>query len=114
MDESILERLVQIGTVTAVNTSKKQARVKFQDKDMISGWLTVLQRPGTNLNIKPDGEHTHTITDTYSGGGSASTEPDHNHEGSVTTSYMPKVNDTVLVLYLPVSNSDGFILGGLP
>lgn len=27
--------------------------------------------------------------------------------------WMPKVNDQVLVLYLPVFNGDGFILGGI-
>ena len=29
-------------------------------------------------------------------------------------SWMPKVNDMVLVLYLPVFNGDGFILGVIP
>ena len=30
-----------------------------------------------------------------------------------STYWMPKINDTVLCLYLPVFNADGFILGGL-
>ena len=29
------------------------------------------------------------------------------------TSYMPKVNDMVLVLYFPIFNGDGVVLGGL-
>jgi len=28
-------------------------------------------------------------------------------------SWMPNVNDTVLVIYLPIFNADGFILGGI-
>ena len=34
--------------------------------------------------------------------------PDHS-----ITPYMPKVNETVLVLYIPVFNGDGVILGGV-
>ncbi len=67
--ENILTRMVQVGTVAAVDQGRKAARVKFQDTGIISDWL----RPA--------------------GGG------------------LPKVNDTVLVLYLPVDNGDGFILG---
>lgn len=92
--EVLLKRLVQIGTVTSVNGT--QARVLFKDSGMTSGWLSVLQRPGEGVAVT-----TRTAGD-----------PEHVHgaSGSVT-SWMPKVNDTVLCLYLPVSNSDGFILG---
>lgn len=95
MDESkILQRLVQIGTVTAVQGTK--ARVLFQDSKMTSGWLSVLQRPGeaVRVTMKEAGDPSHV----------------HTASGSVT-GWTPNVNDVVLVLYLPVSNSDGFILG---
>lgn len=112
--EKILSRLVQVGTVTAVDSGKRTARVKFQDTSIISGPLRVLQHFAAGLYIAPDAEHTHDITDTYTGGGSASTLPAHDHlPGSHLTYWMPKVNDTVLVLYLPIDNSDGFILGGV-
>ncbi len=111
MDDAIIGRMFQLGTVTALDATKKKARVKFQITEITSDWLYVLQHPGMGVSVKEDGGHTHTIADTYSGGGSASTEPDHNHTGTVTTSWMPKINDTVLVLYLPVFNSDGFIIG---
>ncbi len=112
--EKILSRLVQIGTVTAVDSGKRTARVKFQDTSIISGPLRVLQHFAAGIYIAPDAEHTHDITDTYTGGGSASTFPAHDHlPGSHLTYWMPKVNDTVLVLYLPIDNSDGFILGGI-
>jgi hypothetical protein len=108
---AVLENLVRIGTVSAVNGLK--ARVKFEDTDITSDWLDVIQHFRSDIYIEPDAEHTHTITDTYSGGGSASTEPDHNHPGTHLTYWMPKVGSRVLVLYLPVFNGDGFILGGL-
>lgn len=112
--EQILSRIVQTGTVSAVDTSKRMARVILKETGHTSGWLKVLQHYGANFYIEPDAEHTHKITDTYSGGGSASTFPSHDHlPGSYLTWWMPKVNDEVLVLYLPVFNGDGFILGGI-
>ena len=111
--ERIVSRLVQLGTVTAVDAGKRTARVKFQQTGINSGWLSVVQHYGASLSITPDAQHTHSISDTFTGGGSASTEPDHNHSNSVVTYWLPKVNDEVLVLYFPVDNSDGFILGGI-
>ncbi len=81
MDElqNILSRLVQTGTVTAVDSAKRRARVKFKDTGIISDWLYVLQHYGANFYIKPDAKHTHEITDTFTGGGTASEFPDHDH-----------------------------------
>lgn len=112
--ENILANLVRVGTVSSIDAGQKKARVIFKDKDnMVSGWLYVIQRSGAGVNVVGDGGHTHTITDTYTGGGSASTGPNHNHPGTTVTSWMPKVNDTVLAVYLPVFNADGFILGAI-
>lgn len=112
MDEKILDGLVRIGTVTAVDSAAHRVRCKFKDTDITSGWLSVLQHFGTPVNIDTAGSHTHTIKDSYSGGGSASKAGAHSHDGS-TAYWMPKVNDTVLALYLPVFNADGFVLGGI-
>lgn len=71
--ENLLSRLVQVGTVTAVDTARAAARVKFQNTGVTSGWLTVLRRPA----------------------------------------WTPAINETVVVLYLPVWNGDGFIIGGI-
>lgn len=59
MDElqNILSRLVQTGTVTAVDSAKRRARVKFKDTGIISDWLYVLQHYGANFYIKPDAKH---------------------------------------------------------
>lgn len=115
--EKILSRMVQVGFVSAINQKKHTARVKFPDTGITSGWLYVLQHSGMGTNIIPDGGHTHEITvnDTYTGGGSATIKPvpHHDHPGSVTTAWMPQVNDRVVVLYLPVRDGDGFILGGI-
>lgn len=95
MDEqqNILSRLVQTGTVTAVDSAKRKARVKFKDTGIISDWLYVLQHYGANFYIEPDAKHTHEITDTFTGGGSASEYPAHDHlPGSHLTYWMPKVN----------------------
>ena len=112
MDEkNDLSRLVQVGIVTAVDGGKRRARVKFQETGIISDWLFVLQHNGANMFIKPYAEHSHEIVG--GGGGTASTFPAHDHlPGSHLTYWMPKVNDRVLCLYLPVFNADGFVLGG--
>lgn len=104
MDDNILKNLVRIGTVSSVDNGAKKARVIFQDKNMTSGWLFVLQHPGA-VTVEEAGNHSHTVLST-----STSTDGKHVHEASGGI-WMPKVNDTVLVLYLPVFNGDGFILG---
>lgn len=83
MDENITENIVRIGKVSSVNPSKLTARVIFEDKEIISGWLNVLQHP-------KEGEHSNDGNPIY---------------------WMPKVNEMVLVLYIPIFNGDGFILG---
>lgn len=112
--EKILAGLVRVGTVTFVDADKRMARVKFQGEEMTSGLLHVLQHHGANMFIQPDAKHNHPVHDTYTGGGSSEDYPAHDHlPGSYLTYWMPKINDTVLVLYLPVWNADGFILGGI-
>ena len=71
-----MENFVRVGTVTAVNTKTRKARVLFQDMGFSSGWLAVLRNGQTDT-------------------------------------WMPKVNDTAVVLYLPVWQGDGYILGVL-
>lgn len=88
--ETLLTRIVQVGTVTAVMGTK--ARVLFRDSGMTSDWLSVLQTPGAGVGMREAGD------------------PSHVHAASVTT-WVPAVNDTVVCLYLPIANSDGFILG---
>ncbi len=94
---------LRVGTVTAVDAGKWSARVRFDDRldadghPMISDWLQVVQRLGTQLHIEQFTE-----------------QPRHNHmPGSYAAGWMPAVNDQVLVLYDGVANGRGYILGGV-
>lgn len=120
-----MESIVQVGVVSDVDKAKGMVRVIWPASGETSGWLYVLQHFAAGLDIVPDAEHTHIITDTHgdrresserslrseSDGGSAGVEPDHNHPGSTVTLWLPKINETVLVVYLPVEDGDGFVLG---
>jgi len=112
-NDAVMNNLVRIGTVQAVRDVQPRVRVWFDALGMSSGWLYVLQHNGADVVVSADNEHTHDISDSYTGGGNASTVPAHKHPGTKLATWVPKVNDRVLVLYLPVANGDGFILGGL-
>lgn len=112
-NNAILENIVRIGIVSAVDSGTRKARVQFDDMGITSGWLFVVQHYAAGIHVEPDNAHTHTITGTDSEGVSASMIPDHNHPGSRLTVWMPKVGERVLVLYIPIFNGDGFLLGGL-
>lgn len=105
--EKILSGLVRIGTVTDVDNGRRLARVKFEDTDMTSGWLAVLKSqpfiPGYDVPQRTEFE---------SGGSGAAAFESHKHD-LVIKPWMPKVNDTVVALYLPVFNADGFVIGGI-
>lgn len=105
--EKILSRLVQIGTVSAVNNAKRQARVILKETGHTSGWLCVLSMPP----FIPDYDVPQR-TEYEAGGSGEAAFASHKHD-LIIKPWMPKVNDQVLVLYLPVFNSDGFILGGI-
>ena len=79
----LLARLVQVGTVSAVDKPGRKARVILKETGHTSGWLCVLGCP-------PAASCGHSI------------QP-----------WMPGIGAQVLVLYLPVFNGDGFILGGI-
>lgn len=122
--EEILTRLVQIGTVTAIDNESRKARVKFQDTGITSDWLCVLQHPSTSVTVESAGKHSHSLEITAKTNveaeddvkvsvdvtGTVGEESEHKHK-AYTNYWMPRINDTVVVLYLPVFNSDGFILG---
>lgn len=100
-----LQDIVRIGIVSAIDAQGKRARVMYKDLDMVSGWLHVLQHPLATVSISEGGLHTHTVESTES-----SENGSHTHTAQVT-GWMPAINDKVLVLYLPIFNADGFILG---
>lgn len=105
--EKILSRLVQIGTVSDVDNGKRRARVILKETGHTSGWLCVLATPPfiPDYNVPQR-------TEFESGGSDDASFASHKHD-LIIKPWMPKVNDQVLVLYLPVFNGDGFILGGI-
>ena len=96
----------RVGIVSALNSTDKTVRVFFPElDDMVSGWLYVLQRPGETISASEAGAHTH--DDEVPPGGA------HGHTGTVQT-FMPKVNDRVLVCYPAGVGMSGYILGVIP
>lgn len=102
----ILDGLVRVGTVTDRNATTHKVRVYFPDLDLTSDWLFCLQRP-TSITISEADGHSHTIE-----GGSTGAAGSHSHAASAGA-WTPAINDQVLVLFLPVQDGDGFVLGGI-
>lgn len=123
--ETILSGLVRRGIVTAIDQDRRMVRVKFQSEELPSGWLYVLQHYGMGVAVVGDGGHDHKIETAGSHdhrrkietdgehSHAMEKEPDHEHKGTATTWWMPRINDSVVCLYLPVFNGDGFVLGSI-
>ncbi|MBR2895752.1 MAG: hypothetical protein IKC03_08870 [Oscillospiraceae bacterium] len=104
---AILSGMVRVGYVTDVNNDKRIARVRFDEFSQTSDWLPVL----INRDFIPDYDVPQK-TQTRSGGEGDAAFEEHDHD-LIIRPYMPKVNDQVLAIYLPVRNAQGFILGGI-
>jgi len=103
--ERTLENLVRVGIVTDVNNDKYIARVKFEDINMTSEWMAVLDsRPYIPDYDVPQ------RTEYEEGGAGDPAFMSHKHD-LIIKQWMPKVNDHVLVIYLPVPNGQGFVIG---
>ncbi|MEY8576079.1 hypothetical protein AALD01_17310 [Oscillospiraceae bacterium 21-37] len=83
-----ISTLIQTGIVEAADPDPRRARVRFSEQH--SGWLYVLQHPGAKITVEAADGHTHK---------------------AALGEWMPKVNEQVLAVYLPVDSGDGFILG---
>ena len=103
--ESVLTRRVRGEIVTDVNKKKRKARVKFDDEDLPSGWLRILANPPFIPKVDEPQR-----TEFESRGGGDEAFASHKHD-VIMTPWLPRVNDVVLVLYLPAHDSDGYILG---
>lgn len=102
-----VEDIVREGKVTAVNHDKRIAKVWFDALGFESDWMPVL----INRDFIPGYEGPQR-TEYEQGGTGAATFENHKHE-LIIKPYMPVVNEMVLVLYFPVFNGDGVILGGV-
>ena len=102
-----IEDIVREGKVTAVDNGKRIAKVWFDSMGIESDWLPVL----ITRDFIPDYDVPQR-TEFEVGGSGAPAFASHKHD-LIIKPYMPKVNDLVLVLYFPVFNGDGVILGGV-
>ena len=102
-----IEDIVREGKVTAVDNGKRIAKVWFDSMGIESDWLPVL----ITRDFIPDYDVPQR-TEFEAGGSGDSAFASHKHD-LIIKPYMPKVNDLVLVLYFPVFNGDGVILGGV-
>ena len=115
--KAVLLNLVRVGTVRVVDAQTRKARVWYDDLGIVSGWLSVLQLYGAAVEVAGDGRHSHGHSAKAAEGHthevSDSAADGHWHSGTTVAGWMPEAGARVLVLYLPVFNGDGFILGGL-
>ena len=102
-----IEDIARGGKVTAVNNEKRIAKVWFEDLEIESDWMPVL----ITRDFIPDYDVPQR-TEFEAGGSGDPAFASHKHD-LIIKPYMPKVNDLVLVLYFPVFNGDGVILGGV-
>lgn len=102
-----IEDIARGGKVTAVNNEKRIAKVWFDDLEIESDWMPVL----ITRDFIPDYDVPQR-TEFEAGGSGDPAFASHKHD-LIIKPYMPKVNDLVLVLYFPVFNGDGVILGGV-
>ena len=97
--------------MTAVDDGRRIAKVWFDALGIESGWMPVLINcaaiPGGSGPQRTEFE----AEDEVPQMGETRYTP-HRHR-LVISPWMPKVNDLVLVLYFPVFNGDGVILGGV-
>ena len=102
-----IEDIVREGKVTAVDNGKRIAKVWFDSMGIESDWLPVL----ITRDFIPDYDVPQR-TEFEAGGSGDPAFASHKHD-LIIKPYMPKVNDLVLVLYFPVFNGDGVVLGGV-
>lgn len=99
-------KIVRIGTVHSVNSGKRKVRVYFEEEDIMSGWLKVIKSPPF---IIPSADESLGVTN---GNDETDTASLHRHSLNIIP-WFPKIGDTVLCLYNPEFNSDGYVIGGL-
>ena len=102
-----IEDIVREGKVTAVDNGKRIAKVWFDSMGIESDWLPVL----ITRDFIPDYDVPQR-TEFEAGGSGDPAFASHKHD-LIIKPYMPKVNDLVLVLYFPMFNGDGIVLGGV-
>lgn len=99
--------ILRIGKVNSIDVEKRQVRVLFESENMVSDWLKVIKSPP----FIPKKDSTQQTAAT-SGGSGDSSFASHTH-GITISPWMPDIDETVLCIYDPVFNGDGYVLGAL-
>lgn len=102
----IAHDIIRFGVVTAIDIPRRMARVKFNDIDMTSNWLYVLD---THPHI-PDYDPAPQRTE-YEEGGSGDPEFESHKHDLIIKPWMPNVNDRVACAFVDVHDGDGVVLG---
>jgi len=92
---------IRIGKVSAVDAGNRLVRVRFEDINITSGWLKVLDTtPSTRYEDAPKNE--------------PRTDCENLHYHKINfISWFPDIGDLVLCLYNSGFNEDGYVLGAL-
>lgn len=108
-----VEDIVREGKVTAVDNDKLIAKVWFDDLEIESDWMPVLINHAIIKDYPYDSpQWTEFETEDKVPQAGETRYVPHRHK-LIIKPWMPKVNDMVLVLYFPVFNGDGVVLGGV-
>jgi len=93
--------VVRVGTVSVTDATKRCVRVIFDG--MVSNWLFVVSAPSA---MPPQ-------TNPQAGGVHEEAFASHSHGLPSAGAWFPRVNDTVLCVFIPIPDGDGFVLGAI-
>lgn len=112
-DAAAFSALVRVGIVTAADEDKRLAQVYFQDTNLPSGWIPVLiNRDVIHYYPYDVPQWTEFETEDKVPQAGETRYVPHRHK-VIIKPWMPKVNDQVVVLYEPIRDGRGFVLGGI-
>lgn len=102
--------IIRIGVVSTVSPGDCTVRVRFPSEDIVSGWLKVIKSPSV-VTAKAIAT-TKTEEDTQKNDVNVNVNVDVDIATKVAP-WFPAVGDTVLCIYNPGFNEDGFVIGGI-
>lgn len=111
--------ILRIGIVSAINHDEHTVRVRFEEENATSGWLKVIKSP-TSVTAKATATADTKVKDNSpveegtEKAVTVSVDVDINVDiETEATPWFPAVGETVLCMYNPGFNEDGFVIGGL-
>ena len=107
--------IIRIGVVSTVSTNDRTVRVRFPSEDMVSGWLKVIKSPpAVTAKATATAETKVSGSEEDAQSNNVNVDVDVNVDVEAEAApWFPAVGDTVLCIYNPGFNEDGFVIGGL-